>query len=160
MLATLGLPVAQREAAAMTDIERTLQGAVDALASQDAQDDAQAFATLARLAAEHEDGAARTRYGLSATRAYHGVVEQGLAGLREQRIEGMQTLSGFMSRRVAPAMQFCNGTNRRLTCIADRINRAVSMTRVRVVVVGAAVLPVIAGAAWFIHRPPKHLALP
>ncbi len=224
MLAMLGFPLAQREAAAMAEIERTLQGAVDALASQDAQDDAQAFATLTRLAAEVEHGAARTRYRLSATRAYHRIVEQRLAGLREQRIEGMQTLSGFMSRRFAPAMEFCDSTDRHLTDIADRISRAVSLARVRVemhreasnqelfrlfahrqklqlrlqqtveglsvvaisyytlglvgylakaargvpalhalqsdVVVGVAVLPVIAGAAWFIHRLRKHLAQP
>jgi uncharacterized membrane-anchored protein len=222
MLAMLGFPVAQREAAHLAQLERALQGAVDALASQDTQDDARAFDTLTRLAAEVEHATVRTRYRLSATRAYHRIVERRLADLREQRIDGVQTLSGFLARRFAPAMDFCDSTDRRLTEIADRINRAVSLARVRVemhreasnqelfkvlahrqklqlrlqqtveglsvvaisyyalglvgylakaakglpslhalnpdVVVGAALLPVVGGAAWFIHRLRKHLA--
>jgi uncharacterized membrane-anchored protein len=221
MLAMLGFPVAQREAAHLAELERALQGAVDALASQDTQDDARAFDTLTRLAAEVEHAAVRTRYRLSATRAYHRIVERRLADLREQRIDGVQTLSGFLARRFAPAMEFCDSTDRRLTDIADRINRAVSLARVRVemhreasnqelfralahrqklqlrlqqtveglsvvaisyyalglvgylakaakglsplqalnpdVVVGAAVLPVVGAAGWFIHRLRRHL---
>lgn len=132
MLAMLGFPVAQREAAQLAELERALQGAVDALASRDTQDDARAFETLTRLAAEVEHATVRTRYRLSATRAYHRVVERRLADLREQRIDGVQTLSGFLARRFAPAMEFCDSTDRRLTDIADRINRAVTLARVRV----------------------------
>jgi uncharacterized membrane-anchored protein len=222
MLAMLGFPMAQRESAQLAELERALQGAVDALASRDTQDDARAFDTLTQLAAEVEHATVRTRYRLSATRAYHRIVERRLADLREQRIDGVQTLSGFLARRFAPAMEFCDSTDRRLTDIADRINRAVSLARMRVemhreasnqelfralarrqklqlrlqqtveglsvvaisyyalglvgylakaakglpplqalntdIVVGAAVLPVIGGAAWFIHRLRKHLA--
>ena len=131
MLAMLGFPVAQREAAQLVELERTLQGTVDAMANDDAYDDAQAFETLTRLAAEVEHGTARTRYRFSATRAYHRIVQARLADLREQRIEGVQTLSGFLSRRFAPAMALCDSTDARLTDIAERINRAVSLARVR-----------------------------
>ena len=131
MLAMLGFPVAQREAAQLVELERTLQGTVDAMANDDEYDDAQAFETLTRLAAEVEHGTARTRYRFSATRAYHRIVQARLAGLREQRIEGVQTLSGFLSRRFAPAMALCDSTDARLTDIAERINRAMSLARVR-----------------------------
>ena len=132
MLAMRGFPVAQRESALLAALEQTLQGTVDAMANDKTQDDTQAFETLTRLAADVEHSTARTRYRFSATRAYHRIVERRLAELREQRIEGVQTLSGFLSRRFAPAMALCESTDSRLTDIAERINRATSLTRVRI----------------------------
>jgi uncharacterized membrane-anchored protein len=132
MLAMLGFPVAQQEAARLAELERTLQSTVDAMANDDVRDDAQAFETLTRLAAEVEHGQARTRYRFPATRAYHTIVQQRLADLREQRIEGVQTLGGFLARRFAPAMALCDSTSTRLSDIAERIGRAVSLAQVRV----------------------------
>jgi len=132
MLAMLGFPLAQQEAAHLQTLERELQRTVDAMANDDSVDDTRAFETLTRLAAEVEHGNARTRYRFSATRAYHRIVEQRLNDLREQRIHGVQTLSGFLSRRFAPAMALCESIDARLTDIAERINRAVSLARVRV----------------------------
>ncbi len=132
MLAMLGFPVAQHEAALLAELEKTLQTTVDAMANDQHFDDAQAFETLTRLAAEVEHGTARTRYRFSATRAYHAIVERRLADLREQRIDGVQTLSGFLSRRFAPAMAFCESIDRRLTDLGERINRATSLARVRI----------------------------
>lgn len=132
MLAMLGFPVAQQEAALLAELERTLQGTVDAMANDQAHDDARAFETLTRLAADVEHSTARTRYRFSATRAYHRIVERRLADLREQRIPGVQTLSGFLSRRFTPAMALCDSTDARLTDIAERINRATSLARVRI----------------------------
>ncbi len=132
MLAMLGFPLAQAESAALASIEQRLQASVDAMANDDRHDDAAAFDTLTTLAAEVEHGAARTRYRFSATRAYQRLVEQRLADLREQRVEGLQTLTGFFARRFAPAMALCASTDTRLTDIAERINRAVDLARVRV----------------------------
>jgi uncharacterized membrane-anchored protein len=132
MLAMLGFPLAQAESAALAGIEQRLQATVDAMANDDRHDDAAAFDTLTTLAAEVEHGAARTRYRFSATRAYQRLVEQRLADLREQRVEGLQTLTGFFARRFAPAMGLCASTDARLTDIAERINRAVDLARVRV----------------------------
>jgi uncharacterized membrane-anchored protein len=216
MLAMQGFPLAQREATLLASLERTLQGTVDAMANDAAHDDAQAFETLTRLAAEVEHGTARTRYRFSATRAYRAIVDQRLADLREQRISGVQTLTGFLSRRFTPAMALCESIDRRLTDVGERVNRATSLARVRIeaqreqgnqellralaqrqkqqlqlqqtveglsvvaisyyalglvgylakaaravpalsglspeVVVGVAVLPVVGGVAWFVHR--------
>jgi uncharacterized membrane-anchored protein len=132
MLAMLGFPVAQREGSQLRTLEDALLEAVDHLAKAAEPDEAQTFETLTRLAAEVEHGTARTRYRFSATRAYQRIVEQRLADLREQRIVGVQTLSGFMRRRFAPAMALCDTTDARLHDIAERINRAVSLAQVRV----------------------------
>jgi uncharacterized membrane-anchored protein len=132
MLAMLGLPVAQQQSQRLSELERMLQAAVDAMANDDGADDATAFDHLSRLAAEVEHSTASARYRLSATRAYHRIVERRLADLREQRLPGIQTLSGFLSRRFAPAMAYCDSTDARLTDMAERINRAVALARVRV----------------------------
>ncbi len=132
MLAMRGFPVAQAEGSRLGELEGALQQTVDAMANDDAHDDAQAFESLTRLAAEVEHSAARTRYRFSATRAYHRIVERRLNDLREQRIAGVQTLSGFLTLRFAPAMAFCETMDQRLTDVAERINRATALARVRI----------------------------
>lgn len=132
MLAMLGFPVARNEAQALNQIEAQLQTIVDDMAGARTLDDAAAFDSLLKLAAEIEHGAARTRYRLSATRAYQRIVLQRLSDLREDRLLGLQKLAGFFNRRFAPAMALCESTDARITDIADRINRAVDLARVRV----------------------------
>jgi len=132
MLAMLGFPVARNEAAALNQIEVQLQTIVDDMAGARTLDDAAAFDSLLKLAAEIEHGAARTRYRLSASRAYQRIVLQRLSDLREERLLGLQKLASFFNRRFAPAMALCESTDARITDIADRINRAVDLARVRV----------------------------
>lgn len=132
MLAMQGFPLAQAESQTLGELEQRLQSTVDAMANDNQHDDAQAFGTLTHLAAEVEHAAARTRYRFSATRAYHAIVQQRLTDLREQRAPGLQTLGGFLSRRFAPAMAFCESTDRRLSDLGERINRALNLARVRI----------------------------
>jgi uncharacterized membrane-anchored protein len=95
-------------------------------------DDVSAFDQLLHLAAEIEHCAARARYRLSATRAYHRIVLQRLADLHLERIDGLQKLSGFFNRRFTPAMTLCESTDVRITDMAQRISRAVDLARLRV----------------------------
>lgn len=132
MLAMLGFPVARTEAQFLNGLERELQKIVDDMANARSIDDAAAFDSLLKLASEIEHSAARTRYRLSAARAYQRIVLQRLSDLREERLLGLQKLSGFFNRRFAPAMALCESTDARITDIAERINRAVDLARVRV----------------------------
>ncbi|NBQ90938.1 MAG: DUF3422 family protein [Betaproteobacteria bacterium] len=132
MLAMLGFPVARDESQSLHEIEAQLQTIVDDMAGARTLDDAAAFDSLLKLAAGIEHAAARTRYRLSATRAYHRIVLQRLSDLREERLLSLQQLAGFFNRRFAPAMALCESTDARITDIADRINRAVDLARVRV----------------------------
>ncbi len=132
MLAMLGFPLAQREAAALGALEARLRNAVDAMAAGSPGDDTPVFNTLTQLAAEVEHIAARTRFRFAATRAYHQLVQRRLAALRETRLPGVQTLTGFLNRRLGPAVALCESTDARLSDVAERINRAVGLARVRV----------------------------
>jgi uncharacterized membrane-anchored protein len=52
--------------------------------------------------------------------------------LREQRIEGQQTIGEFMERRLGPAMRTCQTMQRRLESLSERVARASEMLRTRV----------------------------
>jgi uncharacterized membrane-anchored protein len=58
--------------------------------------------------------------------------------LRDQRIEGQQTIGEFMERRLAPAMRTCETMERRLESLSERVARASEMLRTRVDVTLAA----------------------
>ncbi len=131
MLAMQGFALAQKASASLAELERQLLATVDTMAHAEPGDEGSTFDSLSQLAAAVEHSTASTRYRFSATQAYHRIVEARLGELREQRIDGVQTLSGFLRRRFAPAMAFCTSTDARLSDLADRINRAVGLARVR-----------------------------
>src|SRR3546814_13658904 len=54
---------------------------------------------LMTLSSEIEDVAAATTYRFSAARAYYALVLRRVEELREQRVEGLQTVSEFVDRR-------------------------------------------------------------
>src|SRR3546814_13075124 len=53
--------------------------------------------------------------------------------LREQRGEGLQTLSEFVDRRLAPAMRTCEAVAERLETLSPRVARARQLLRARAV---------------------------
>ena len=52
--------------------------------------------------------------------------------LREERIEGIQTIAEFMDRRLAPAMRTCESVGERLEACATRLGRVSALLRARV----------------------------
>src|SRR3546814_21162182 len=79
---------------------------------------------LMTLSSEIEDVAAATTYRFSAARAYYALVLRRVEELREQRVEGLQTLSEFVDRRLAPAMRTCEAVAARLETLSRRVARA------------------------------------
>ena len=87
---------------------------------------------LRDISAELEPTIARSSYRLSATTAYETIVAQRVAALREERSEGRQLLSEFMTRRFDPAMRTAASTGTRLGAMAARASRASDLLRTRV----------------------------
>jgi uncharacterized membrane-anchored protein len=87
---------------------------------------------LMKLSSEIEDVAAATTYRFSAARAYYALVLRRVEELREQRVEGLQTLSEFVDRRLAPAMRTCEAVSERLETLSRRVSRASQLLRARV----------------------------
>lgn len=131
LMALLGLPVAKMIMPELGKAERELAD-ITALVDHSAESDPVLLDRLASLAARIERMTADHAYRFAATEAYHGIVKQRIAELREQAIPGTQTLGEFMGRRLSPAMATVASTARRLESLSDRITRTTSLLRTRV----------------------------
>lgn len=87
---------------------------------------------LTELAIETESIVAETTYRFGAAKAYHKIVERRLADIRETRLDELQMMGSFMTRRLAPAMETCETVAARLESLSGRVARAGDLLRTRV----------------------------
>ncbi|HEU4459609.1 MAG TPA: DUF3422 domain-containing protein [Methylibium sp.] len=132
MMALLGLPAARAVTRRLDELEPQLaqlaaSGHGTSLAEETAQLDA-----LTRLAREIEGAYAQHHGRFSASSAYFALVEQRIDELREERIEGLQTIREFVDRRLKPAMTTTAWASRRLGALSERVSRASELLRTRV----------------------------
>jgi len=133
MLALLALPLAQSYGQKLKALESTLSEVTASITEINAlEDERRMLDSLTRLAADVEKISSATSYRFSAARAYHEIVQQRIDDLREDRIEGVQTLNEFMERRLLPAMQTCRSVERRIQARAQSVARASNLLRTRV----------------------------
>jgi len=135
-VALLGLPLARGVSPALSDADRRLALLASRMTTQGAavapSFESDLLAELTSLAAEIEEISARTTYRFDASRAYYGMVRQRLEELRQQRIEGLQTLTEFLDARLAPAIATCEAIQERQIDLAERAARLTSLLRARV----------------------------
>ncbi|QRM34244.1 DUF3422 family protein [Microvirga sp. VF16] len=131
--ALLGLPEAQTLAPVIRRIEVELP---DLLRQMQESDDFEAnhrlLNRITALAAELEAGAAASLYRFGATRAYDELVRLRLNAIGERLVPGMQSWSGFLSRRLNPAMRTCASTEERQANLSRKLARAAQLLRARV----------------------------
>ena len=133
MMALLALPLARRAGSEISDAATELAGIADRMTAIEGLDDERAMlGRLTRLAARIEHLVSGNAYRFSAAQAYYTLVETRIAELREERIEGVQTVREFMDRRMAPAIRTCETTAGRQDRLAERIARATTLLRTRV----------------------------
>ncbi|MBF0269241.1 MAG: DUF3422 domain-containing protein [Alphaproteobacteria bacterium] len=132
MMALLALPAARDSGPAAARLDRDLKAIISELASPEPSDDRSLLERLTQLAAEGERLGSATAYRFSAASAYYALVRSRIEELREERIQGVQTLGEFMERRLAPAMATCESTRLRLDDLSGRIARAGALLRTRV----------------------------
>jgi uncharacterized membrane-anchored protein len=139
LMALLAFPLAGEAGKIVSRIE----GEAGALAAQLAgetnpENDRKLLARLAELAGEAEALSLRTNFRFGAANAYHDIVHDRLIAMREEREDGLQTLSEFMERRLAPAMRTCGSVARREAAVIERIARTGEMLSIRVQVASEA----------------------
>jgi len=133
MMALLALPVARAHAPRIDAIGDELARLTQNLSSiAGLEDERRLLDRLVALAAEAERIAAATTYRFGAGRAYYTLVQRRIEELREERLEGLQTIGEFMDRRLAPAMRTCASVGERLETIAARLARVTALLRARV----------------------------
>lgn len=140
MVALLGFPAARAAFGELTRIEGELERMTAATAALHAEaatpatqrEERRLLDELTRVAAELESMTAKSAFRYAASEAYWEIVRARVAELREQRIGDLRTLSGFLMRRLAPAMNSCAAASRRQEALSARVERAGSLLRTRV----------------------------
>ena len=132
LMAMIGFPQAQRVAAELDRVEADLARLVSGLESASIADEPALLREVTHLAAVVERLSATSSFRFAASRAYQALVWQRGQELRETRIPGVQTLTGFLARRFGPAMAYCESVSARLQASAQRIARASDLLRTRV----------------------------
>lgn len=132
-MALLALPVAREISPQLDRLDRAVTETAGRIAGvSDIGSQRALLGTLTGQAAEIERLVNGSTYRFGAARAYCALVDRRIAELREQRIEGLQTVAEFMERRLAPAMRTCESTAARLEALASRVGRASNLLRTRV----------------------------
>jgi len=132
MMAMLAFPLARKAAAELDAVERSLSALAARLESAETSDEPALLREITRLASTVERISGMTGFRFAAARAYHALVQQRGAALRDGRLPGLQTPTGFLERRFGPAMAFCESVARRVDATAERIGRASALLRTRV----------------------------
>lgn len=130
-LALLGLPEAQRLGPQLGSIEGELVRITAALQSGTVES-AALLDELIALSAQLEAEAVATLYRFGASRAYDEIVSQRLKVVHETPISGYETWTGFLSRRLAPAMRTCRTVQERQEGLSEKLARTADLLRTRV----------------------------
>ncbi len=133
ILALLSLPLAREAGPEIGDAAGVLSEITERMPGiEGLEDERSALGELTGLAARLERLASRNTYRFSASAAYYELVEKRVAAMREERIEGTQTIGEFMDRRMAPAMRTCQTMAARQDRLAERVARTTGLLRTRV----------------------------
>lgn len=133
MMALLALPMARAVLPRIGDIETQVADITARTAKVHGLDAERALLDeLTHLAVQIEQVAAETSYRFAAARAYYRLVERRIHELREERIEGLQTIGEFMDRRLAPALDTCETVSGRREALSERLARATTLLRTRI----------------------------
>ena len=133
MTALLGLPLVQELSPEIRQIQAGLSEIAARLSTIEGLDETRdMLERLSRLWAEMEGITARSSFRFDATRAYYDLVQRRTQRLREERIEGLQTIGEFLDLRLAPAMATCAATAARIETLARRLARTSNLLSTQV----------------------------
>ena len=132
ILTLFGLPNVRSQMSELSALEKELQELIQNLSRQidiESNDVDALLPRLSKIAARVEEMSAVTSYRLSATKAYQEIFLARVSGLNMSRLDGFQSIPGFLNRRMLPAMQTCIAFGERLNSVSERVARAGSLLR-------------------------------
>jgi uncharacterized membrane-anchored protein len=133
MMALLAFPLAKSVGLEVSRGRDDLTAITERLGGiADLADERRLLDELTGISASVEKVATATAYRFGAARAYYALVRRRVEELREQRIEGTQTIGEFMERRLSPAMRTCEAVAERIDRLSTRVARASDLLRTRV----------------------------
>lgn len=133
LMSLLALPLARQ-------VGRDLSKVGDDLASLNQQiaeihieaDERDLLRSVSLLAADIEHRRSSTNFRFAAAVAYHDLVNDRLLQLKEEPLEGMQSLQEFLQRRLTPGIKTVKAVSARLEDISNRIAQTTSLLQARV----------------------------
>jgi uncharacterized membrane-anchored protein len=131
VMALLAFPIAKQLTPELKSANQQLLTITSAMA-QSRGNDNDLLDELTTLASQIENNIATHQYRFGAASAYYKLVEQRIDELREERIQGIQTIGEFMKKRLQPAINTCASTFKRFNSLSKRINNAGQLLRTRV----------------------------
>jgi uncharacterized membrane-anchored protein len=132
MMALLALPVARALMPALSASQQELSSVTTAMVNAAETDDPELLERLTKLSAQIESRQSETQFRFGAAASYYDLVQRRINELREERIEGIQTLREFMERRLAPAMSTCRSVTARQEALSEGVARATELLSTRV----------------------------
>jgi uncharacterized membrane-anchored protein len=132
MMAMLAFPEARRIAGELDRVEARLSELVARLDVAEVSEEPEMLHEVTRLSAIAEQLSTAGAFRFGAARAYRTLVRTRGQELRETRLQGLQTPTGFLERRFQPAMAYCDAVSERLASVSERIARASALLRTRV----------------------------
>ena len=137
LMSLLSLPKVKHHSPALDKIETELRALTGALAVAQRQDDtpeqmqdADALLTkLTNLASDIEHIYSETSYRFSASFAYQDITDARIASLKASRLDGFQSIGGFLAKRMMPAIQSMTAFSRRMDHLSQRISHVAQLQR-------------------------------
>jgi uncharacterized membrane-anchored protein len=132
-MALLGLPLARASNPELRTLELELSEVVEGLSKANSADAVQASLTsLHALSVRSGQLSERLGYRFAAGHAYGDVLRMRLAGIRENSTTRGSTLTHYIGNRVEPGLATCAAMEKRLSVLAEKIERAIGMLNVRI----------------------------
>jgi uncharacterized membrane-anchored protein len=131
VMSLLAFPVAQELSPKVRESEQHLSDITTAVAQANC-DDGKLLDELTRLAADVESHISNSQYRFGAAQAYYKIVEQRITDIREVKIQGIQTIGEFLTKRLQPATSSSKSTAKRFALLSERISNASQLLRTRV----------------------------
>jgi uncharacterized membrane-anchored protein len=131
VMALLAFPISRELAPKVSQYEQRLSQITTTMALPEC-DDGILLDQMTRLAAEVESHISHSQFRFGAAEAYYKIVEQRIIDIREEKIQGIQTIDEFLTKRMQPAISSCKSTSKRFRLLSERISNASQLLRTRV----------------------------
>jgi len=136
MMALLGLPPAREADPRLSMINGSLARLTLSMnktgsEAEESETESALLRQLTGLSGDIETLATTTAFRFSATQAYYALVQARVSELREERIEGYQTIQEVVERRLAPAVRTCEAVSNRIDDLSRRATRTADLMRTR-----------------------------
>lgn len=135
LMALLSLPKVKYHAPSLDKVEASLREATANLAQvykgghQTVVEADKLLSQLTALAADTEEIYSQTSYRFAASLAYQDIVSARIASLKSSRLDGFQSIGGFLDKRMMPAIQSVQAFSLRMEQLSVRIARAGQLQR-------------------------------